>query len=168
MPRPTPEHHFFEALRQAPEREGLMLRLAGYCGLRRGEISRVRREHVEEDLLGHELRVIGKGGHQRMVPLPDDLAADLLACPPGWIFPSPQRPGPLTAAHVGVLVSRLLPEGWTCHTLRHRCGTVAYGEGGKDLRAVQELLGHAKPETTARYTQIPSSAVRNAMLAARG
>jgi integrase len=168
IPRPTPEPVFLEALAIADDRDRLMLMLAGFCGLRRGEIARARREDVEEDLLGQVLRVHGKGGHERHVPLPEPLARALLACPPGWIFPSSQRANHLTAAHVGVLVSRLLPEGWTCHTLRHRCGTVAYGAGGRDLRAVQELLGHAKPETTARYTQIPSSAVREAMLAAAG
>ena len=100
-----------------------------------------------------------------MVPLPDWLAARIIACPPGWLFPSPSQPGPLTPAHVGVIVSRLLPDGWTCHTLRHRCATVAYA-ATRDLRAVQDLLGHAKPETTARYTLVPVDSVRAAMMAA--
>lgn len=51
------------------------------------------------------------------------------------------------------------------HTLRHRCATVAYAKT-RDLRAVQELLGHAKPETTAIYTAVPDDAVRDAMRAA--
>lgn len=165
VPRPTPEEFFEQALAQASEREWLMLKLAGVCGLRRGEIARVRREDVEEDLVGRSLRVIGKGAHVRLVPLPDDIARRIARCPPGWLFPSPQRPGPLTAGHVGVMVSRLLPEGWACHTLRHRCGTRAYA-GTHDLRAVQELLGHSKPETTALYTQVPSGSVREAMQAA--
>jgi integrase/recombinase XerC len=165
VPRPTPERYFEEALANADDREQLMLLLAGTCGLRRGEIARVRREDLERDLEGWSLRVKGKGGHVRMVPLDDALARRILAHPAGWLFPSPQRSGPLTAHHVGVLVSRLLPEGWTCHTLRHRCATKAYA-GKHDLRAVQELLGHAKPETTARYTQVPQSSVREAMRAA--
>ena len=165
VPRPAPEDAFEMALRAAGPREWLMLQLAGVCGLRRGEIANVRREDVERDLTGWSLRVKGKGGHVRMVPLPDHVAARISACPPGWLFPSPQRPGPLTAAHVGVIVSRLLPEGWTCHTLRHRCATRAY-VATRDLRAVQELLGHAKPETTARYTQVPVTSVRAAVEAA--
>lgn len=166
VPRPTPEDVFRAALAEAGPREWLMLQLAGVHGLRRGEVARVRRDHVESDLVGWSLRVTGKGGHVRLVPLGEELARRLLEGPAGWVFPSTAAGGgPLTAAHVGVVVSRLLPEGWTCHTLRHRCGTRAYA-GTRDLRAVQELLGHSKPETTARYTQVPSSSVREAMVAA--
>lgn len=81
-----------------------------------------------------------------------------------WLFPSPQG-GHLTAHHLGKVVSRWLPEGYTTHTLRHRAGTVAYART-HDLRAVQELLGHAKPETTAIYTEVAGSAIRAAMEAA--
>lgn len=166
VPRPTPNELYRAALSAAGPRERLMVLLAAVCGLRRGEIARARREDVEPDLLGYSLRVHGKGGHVRSVPLPDALAAQLLSAPPGWLFPSSRSDGGhLTAHHVGVLVSRLLPEGWTCHTLRHRCATVAYAST-RDLRAVQELLGHAKPETTARYTQVPVDAIRAAVRAA--
>lgn len=165
LPRPTPEHAYREGAATADRDVRLMIHLAAVCGLRRGEISRVRREDVVEALLGWSLIVHGKGGHERMVPLPDDLAAMLRERPAGWIFPSPRRPGPLTPAHVGKLVSRSLPDQWTCHTLRHRCGTAAYSST-KDLRAVQELLGHVRPETTALYTQIARSSVRDAVRAA--
>lgn len=163
VPRPTPEQIYRDALQNAGEDVRLMIHLAAVCGLRRGEISRVRREDVVEDVLdGWSLLVQGKGGHERLVPLTDDMAFLLRRRPPGWIFPSPRRPGPLTPAHVGKLVSRALPEHWTCHTLRHRCGTIAYS-ATKDLRAVQELLGHVRPETTALYTQIQRSAIREAV-----
>lgn len=164
VPRPTPDEVYRAALEVADERERLMLMLAAVCGLRRGEIAGLRREHVTPDLIGHSLVFGGKGGHERRVPLPEDLARRLLELPPGWVFPSTARPGPLTPAHVGKVVSRLLPEGWTCHTLRHRCATVAY-RATRDLRAVQELLGHSKPETTALYTQVPDDAVRAAIAA---
>lgn len=171
MPRPTPEEVYRAALATAEPRVRLMIRLAAGHGLRRGEISGVRREHVVTTVDGHALVVTGKGGHVRMVPLAPDLAADLLALAPGWAFPSTSTRGGragthLTPAHVGKLVSAALPDAWTCHTLRHRCGTVAYQLGGRDLRAVQELLGHAKPETTALYTQVSPNAVRDAVLAA--
>lgn len=162
LPRPTPEQVYRDAVRATDDDVRLMINLAAVCGLRRGEISRVRREDVFADLLGWSLRVIGKGGHERHVPLTDGLAALLRARPPSWIFPSPRRPGPLTPAHVGKLVSRAFPDGWTCHNLRHRCGTIAY-EHTKDLRAVQELLGHAKPETTALYTQVRQASIREAV-----
>lgn len=170
LPRPTPEQVYLEALLAATPRVRVMVQLAAQCGLRRGEIARVRREDVVDDGDGHSLHVIGKGGHERLVPLPADLAQILLEQPPGWIFPSSSTRGGragvhLTPSHVGVLVSGVLPAGWTCHTLRHRCATIAYA-GTHDLRAVQELLGHAKPETTALYTQVASSAIRRAVAAA--
>jgi integrase/recombinase XerC len=164
-PRPTPEPVFAAALAIADARTGLALRLGGHCGLRRSEIASVRREDVEPDLVGWSLRVKGKGGHVRLVPLPDDLAADILARPDGWLFPS-SHGGHLTPHHLGKLVSRALQGGLTTHSLRHRCGTVAYA-ATRDLRAVQELLGHAKPETTAIYVALPDGAVRAAMEAAR-
>jgi integrase len=167
LPRPTPEHVYRDALANAGTRERLMLQLAAVCGLRRGEISRVRREDVTKDADGRPFLIVrGKGGHLREVPLPTEVALRILKLPPGWVFPSSAPGGGhLTEGHVGKLVSALLPRGWTCHTLRHRCATVAYA-ATRDLRAVQELLGHVKPETTMRYTQIPVDAVRRAVEAA--
>lgn len=162
-PRPTPELIFRDALAKASQRERLMVALAGMCGLRRGEVARVRREEVMDDLMGRSLRVVGKGGHQRMVPLPDWLAVELLRCPDGWVFPSPSG-GHLTPHHVGVLVSRLMPRGWTCHTLRHRTATTAY-RATLDVVSVQELLGHARLETTRIYVLPPDNGVRAAVAA---
>lgn len=51
-PRPAPEIIFREALSKAPARERLMVALAGMCGLRRGEIARVRREDVVDEWAG--------------------------------------------------------------------------------------------------------------------
>ena len=69
----------------------------------------MRGEHVEDTLDGPVLRVIGKGGRERLLPIDDDLAA--LRARRGWRFPSPNG-GHLTPAHVGKIVSRLLPDGW--------------------------------------------------------
>lgn len=164
LPRPAGETDYLAALVRADDRERRALRLGAECGLRRGEIARVRGDDLTHDLLGWSLRVKGKGGHVRLVPVPDDLAEDLRQTGLGWVFPSP-RGGHLTPAHLGKLVSRLLPDGVATHALRHRAGTRAYA-GTRDLRAVQEFLGHAKPETTAIYTQVPAAAIRQAMEAA--
>jgi integrase/recombinase XerD len=71
----------------------------------------------------------------------------------------------LTPHWLGRTVSAALGSGLTTHTLRHRAATTAYA-GTHDLRAVQEMLGHSKPETTAQYTAIPDSSIRAAVAAA--
>lgn len=168
VPHPTPEAGYRWAVRMADKPVRLAIVLAGAYGLRRGEVARARREDVVEDLAGWSLLVIGKGGHERSVPLLDDVARLILSRPPGWLFPSPRRVGEhLTPAHLAKLVAAELPHGYTMHSLRHRCATVAYSATG-DLRAVQELLGHAKPETTAIYTAVPGAAIRSAVEAAAG
>lgn len=162
VPRPAPEAAYRAALVADDGRVRIAAALAGMCGLRRGEIAATTREDVEPDPGGGwSLRVAGKGGHVRLVPLPEPLATALLAHPPGWLFPSTHG-GHLSPHHLGKLVARALPGDLTTHTLRHRCGTVAY-QATRDLRAVQELLGHAKPETTALYTQVPREAIRAAV-----
>ncbi|WP_408898636.1 tyrosine-type recombinase/integrase [Nocardioides sp. R1-1] len=163
-PRPTPDEVFDFGLRVADARAWRAIMLGGTCGLRRGEIARSHTDWMERDLVGWSLRVIGKGGHERLVPLPADLAHHILRLPAGYLFPSPNG-GHLTPAHLGRIVKRYL-ESHTTHTLRHRAGTKAYAVG-KDIRAVQEFLGHAKPETTAIYTEVPASAIRAAMEGAR-
>lgn len=167
VPHPTPEDGYRWALRLADRRVRLAILLAGAYGLRRGEVARTRREDVVQDVTGAwSLIVLGKGGHERAVPLLETTARLVLSMDPGWLFPSPRRAGQhLTPAHLGKLVAAELPHGFTMHSLRHRCGTVAYG-ATRDLRAVQELLGHAKPETTAIYTAVPGSAIRAAVEAA--
>lgn len=163
-PRPIPEPDYRDAVHDADERTRLAMLLAGQCGLRRGEIARARREDVEQDLSGWSLRVLGKGGHTRMVPLTDELGREILRHGPGYLFPS-SHGGHLTPHHLGKTIAAALAAGHTTHSLRHRCATVSYA-ATRDLRAVQELLGHAKPETTAIYTLVPDDAVRSAMLAA--
>lgn len=165
-PRPTPEEAYHEGLANSLPREQLMIRLAAVCGLRRGEIARIHTDDISSDLDGHALRVKGKGGHERWVPLTAQLAGELRALPRGWVFPSKQsKSGHLEADRVGKLVAIALPANWTCHTLRHRCASVAYA-AEKDLRAVQELLGHASPDTTAIYVAVPDGAIRRAVEAA--
>lgn len=156
-PRPTPDAVFLAALERADDRARCMLMLAAFAGLRRAEIARVH----SGDLLGDALRVAGKGGAVRMVPLTGSLAAELHALPAGWAFPG-QINGHLAPHRVGVILARLLGPGWSAHTLRHRFATRAYAVE-RDLRAVQTLLGHSKPETTARYTAVPDGALRRAV-----
>ena len=163
-PRPMPEELFREAMRAADERVRLMLALAGTEGLRRGEVARVHTDDVEPDLIGWTLRVHGKGRRQRRVPLHDELARELRRRPAGFVFPG-QVDGHLSPAYVGKLISRALPDGWTAHPLRHRFAARFY-EAERDIRAVQEALGHASVRTTQIYTPVTAGALRAGVLAA--
>lgn len=157
LPRPAPDDTIREALAGAGTTAlGLAILLAATSGLRRGELARVHSRDLRRDPDGWSLIVRGKGGHVRSVPLTGE-TADLLRRVDGWAFPSPHG-GHLTAHHLGKTISARL-EGHTTHSLRHRAATAAYRHS-RDLRAVQELLGHARPETTAVYAAVDPTAVR--------
>lgn len=133
------------------------------CGLRISEALSLDRRDVTET---GELTITGKGGKTRMVPvLPvvtQAVEAYLAACPHA-LAPD----GPL---FVGVRGARLnpravqkrlqdlraalgLPPETTPHAMRHSFATHLLASGG-DLRAIQELLGHASLSTTQRYTDV--------------
>lgn len=159
--RPAPESVLADALSTATERTALMILLAARQGLRRGEIARIHSRDITQDLLGWSLRVHGKGGKERVIPLHDDISLRLRRLDPGFVFPG-QNDGHLSPRWVGTLIRVALAPGWTAHTLRHRFATITY-HGSRDLLAVQELLGHSKPETTQHYVQLPDDALRAAM-----
>ncbi len=152
QPRPCPPGVRRAAVAAADPDTALMLRLGALCGLRRAEIAAV----AGADLAGRWLRIRGKGGHVRQVPVPVPLPRMIADRGHGWTFPAGQ--GHLSPDAVGRRISRALPDGWTAHTLRHGYATAAYAATG-DLRAVQELLGHASPTTTARYVAVADDAM---------
>lgn len=159
-PRPTPEHLVRQLLRHRDPRIGFMAMLAAYGGLRAGEIAVVH----SRDLVGDDLVVHGKGGKVRGVPIVDGRLLTTLQLVDGWAFPNGYG-SHLSPGHVSRLLSRELPEGWTAHTLRHRCASVSYA-ATRDLLAVGALLGHSRPETTQRYVLMPDDAIRAAARAA--
>lgn len=168
-PRPTPAGALAEALHVATDRDRLMLLLGAYAGLRAAEIAAVR---PAADLQDGFLYVTGKGGHQRRIPVHPILEAAITqelsrrrvgspgtgfrycdSCTlDGWLFPG-LGGDHITPGAVSRVLSRLLPGAATAHTLRHRFASETY-EVCLDLRAVQELLGHSSPNTTARYTAV--------------
>lgn len=163
-PHPVPEDVLAHALEGVPERVRLMVRLAAEAGLRRGEVAVIHRRDVQRDLMGWSLRVHGKGGRVRVVPLSDGLAGLIRdRAGVGYLFPGNDG-GHVSADWVGRLVGRELPEGWSMHSLRHRFATVAYAHD-RDLLTVQGLLGHASPATTQRYVRPPGEAARRTVLA---
>lgn len=86
------------------ERVRLAIRVGAEAGLRRMEIAGLRRDAVEGWAGCYRLRIRGKGGHERMVPIADDLAALLLAVETAHIFSAID--GHITPRHLGELTAR--------------------------------------------------------------
>ena len=134
-----------------------MLLLAASCGLRRAEIAGLHTDMLS----GGRLRVTGKGGRTRMVPVRnEDLVRMLAEWPEGWLFPG-RFGGPVTPDYVGRRLSKLLGRGWSAHSLRHRYASTVYA-GSRDVLALQKLLGHSSPETTQRYVELDEQALWDA------
>lgn len=142
-PRPIPDAVLEVALRNADDETRWLLRLLASTGLRRGEAAKVHSCDVEGDWL----RVVGKGGVTRRVPLPADVR-DWIASHHGFVFPG-RFGGHVHREWVTRRVTRATG-GYGPHTLRHRYATRAYA-ASHDLRAVQRLLGHASVATTQAY-----------------
>jgi integrase len=145
---------FIRALQNADGPGLLMLLLAATCGLRRAEIARLH----TDDFFAGKVRVKGKGGRVRAVPVVNEDVRRMLAdLPEGWLFPG-RFGGHATPDHVGRRLSGLLGPGWTGHTLRHRYSSVVFA-GSHDILALQKLLGHSSPETTQRYVEVDDEAM---------
>lgn len=169
-----------ERLIEAPDgatllgmRDKCMLEVMYATGLRVGELLSLTLNQI--DWIGRQIRVMGKGSKERIVLL-GDLAVDALEA---YIHRS--RPNllgnqitdALFLSHLGrplsvrgfhlILGSYVAAAGIerrvTPHTLRHTFATHLL-EGGADLRAVQELLGHSSVSTTQIYTHVSENYVR--------
>lgn len=165
--RPAGELTIRRAIANSDDRVALMVRLGSVQGLRSVEIARVHTRDVFEDFVGYSLRVLGKGGRVRVIPLDDRLARDILARDEGYLFPG-QIDGHLSAAYVSKLLSRALPDRTTGHMLRHRAGGRFFEGTGWDLRATQEFLGHASVATTQIYTPAQPDQMRRGIQATAG
>jgi integrase/recombinase XerC len=147
-------------------RDAAVLALLYGSGLRISEALGLRRAAVSAP--GDVLVVTGKGNKDRMVPvLPQVLqhiAQYIALCPydlapDGALFVG-AKGGPLSPRIVQLAMARLrgalgLPDSATPHALRHSFATHLLARGG-DLRAIQELLGHASLSTTQIYTGVDS------------
>lgn len=163
-PRPMPDALIADALQAAPNDVRLAIEIMAVCGLRRAECACVHARDVEPVGKGWTLRVQGKGGHVRTVPCPSRLARKISSAG-AWLFPGDDH-GHISPAWLGKRVTRYLPDGWTPHKLRHRFASVAYSDGGRDLRAVQAALGHASIATTQIYVSTDDDAVTRSVQAA--
>jgi integrase/recombinase XerC len=149
-------------------RDAAVMALLYGSGLRISEALSLKRRDVPKPGEGDVLIVTGKGNKTRMVPVLQNvlaLIADYVAICPHAL--SPEQPifvgargGPLSPRIIQLTMARMrgalgLPDSATPHALRHSFATHLLSRGG-DLRAIQELLGHASLSTTQIYTGIDS------------
>lgn len=152
-PHPVPDHVLIEVLAQATDRQKAMIVLGRFAGLRSAEIAAAHRTYLRGGLSGDVIRLQGKGGKWRELPAHPQVA-EVLRSTGGWVFPRQRQPWePVGAGRVSSVLSALLPDQWTAHSLRHAFATEAYART-LDLRLVQEWMGHASPRTTIRYVAV--------------
>lgn len=172
LPRALPKYlseaevgALLEAAAARPGRPGLIghaaLEILYASGLRVSEMLALRREAL--DRVVPLLRIRGKGGRERMVPISNSAraAAQKLAGAHKSPFLFPGRPltQPLTRQGFGLLLKQIAlaagldPARVSPHVLRHAFATHLLHHGA-DLRSLQTLLGHADISTTQIYTHI--------------
>jgi integrase/recombinase XerC len=145
------------------------------CGLRIGEALGLRQADAP---LGEMLRVRGKGGRERLVPVLPVAAQAVeryrallpMAAAPGAPLFLGARGGALNPRHVQKVMAAArmqlgLPATATPHALRHSFATHMLEAGG-DLRTIQELLGHATLATTQVYTGVDQARLMEVYAAA--
>lgn len=170
LPRPIAEDDLALAIAAARPKMRAMLTLAAFGGLRCVEISALDWADLRREPDGSAfLHVKGKGGKERTV----EIGETVLQALRGYGI---KRRGPLflgadgrrmEARSVSHVANRYLQRNGieaTMHQLRHRYGTIAY-QLSRDLRMVQNQMGHSSPNTTAGYTR-PSREAAALMVAA--
>jgi integrase/recombinase XerC len=152
-------------------RDAALFTLLYGAGLRIAEVLSLRWGAAP---LGEALRIKGKGGKTRLVPVltagREAVAAYVAACPYGAHADDPlffsARGNALSPRHAQRTMAALrgvlgLPASATPHALRHAFATHLLSAGG-DLRAIQELLGHTSLAATQRYTKVDTQRLLSA------
>ncbi len=154
--------------REREDAQGLAVLLGLYLGLRRAEIAALRWSDFEPDFSW--VTVTGKGDVTASLPVHPLLVSALQRFRSGsndFVFPG-RFGGGVTPTTVWQWVKEVAEEAQlgpvTTHVLRHTCLTSANDATG-DLRAVQFLARHARPDTTAGYTRVNTKRMLRAVLA---
>lgn len=148
-------------------RDDAVLELLYGSGIRVSELCGLDIDGI--DLSGCAVSVWGKGNKERRVPLSQPAAtalakwlqirADVVAHHAGAALFGNERGNRLTPRDVRRIVDRRSPVPTHPHALRHSFATHLL-DGGADLRAVQDLLGHRDVATTQRYTHVSKERLR--------
>jgi site-specific recombinase XerD len=163
-----------EAAAKSGPRDAALVTLLACAGLRLSEAAGARVERVSRGR--REIRIIGKGDKERVVPLPgrtlEIVEAQIaeLGRSEGPLFPGAARDKdgdrlPISTWRARKIVYALAESAtgtrWWPHSLRHGFATGLL-DAGVDLRVVQELLGHASINTTALYLHVSDARRRAA------
>lgn len=161
-PRPVTTTVLAQILRRAGPPYRTYFALAAYAGLRCLEVVTLDREDVTEETMW----IRGKGDKVREVPTHPVVWRLVEPLSHGRIWHLPGYEPHVASHKLSMYGSRQLTRlGFpdvTMHMLRHWCGSETYRRS-RNLRATQELLGHASIATTERYTQVSSEERRLAV-----
>jgi len=172
LPRILPPEDVLRLLEAAPNpKSKAALSVAYGAGLRAMEVVALKTTDIDSQRM--LLRVEqGKGRKDRFAMLSPKLLALLrdwyrIARPRLYIFPGRDKIGPMTPRQLNRICHMAaelagLPAWIAPHTLRHSFATHLL-EQNIDVRVIQVLLGHAKLDTTARYTQVATNIIRQVM-----
>lgn len=159
--RPAPTAVVYDAIRRGPAPARYWFTLAALAGARCVEIANLVRDDIGEDVTV----LHGKGSKSRRVP----------THPAVWAMARDLPDGPVAVTGGGRRLTRhQVSRGGNCalrelghvitmHQLRHWFGTETYEASGHDIRAVQELLGHASVATTQVYVEVSKAAMTRAV-----
>lgn len=163
LPKPISEAELKRLLMHVGYRRPLRtwVVLGAYAGLRRHEIANLTTDCIDFD--ANTLRIKGKGGRERVVPMHSTVEHELRLWTDGAL------PGPLWPVGertVGQALTRAMAgagiKGGTPHRLRHRFATAAY-QATEDLGVVGALLGHSSLDTTRGYAALGTDRLRKAV-----
>ncbi|WP_335869068.1 tyrosine-type recombinase/integrase [Bacillus sp. 2205SS5-2] len=169
----------FVSQKQHIKRNKVMLGLMAFAGLRVAEVHALNLSSLHQEKQG--LSIVGKGNKTRYIPLPSQLFAEIL------IYIEQERQFPMKSDRNALFISRrgkrisrrriqeiteMINKSWnqegaknksiSSHKLRHSFATHLVREG-KDIRTVQELLGHSNLNTTQKYTHVSDKQKEAAM-----
>lgn len=165
LPRPMDDDDLALAIDSAGPLMRAWLTLAAFGGLRCAEIATLDRAGLQP----HSMRIVGKGGAERVVPMHPkvkEALAGVTLARSGPVFRT-KTGRPFSPKAISRRCSAYL-EGMgidaTAHQARHSFGSRAY-RASRNLRAVQELMGHADPSTTAGYAAVTADDLSAVVLA---
>ena len=142
-----------KAAKERGERDYLIFKTILYCGLRVSELLSLTKESLMKVKGRTVLRVVGKGGKERFIPLSSSFSEELLnyaeKVKGDRLFPLKYQ----GVRHVFQKVKEKSGVPIHPHKLRHTFATTLVDEG-VDIRVIQAFLGHASPNTSARYAKV--------------